>query len=67
MSDATDDLARQMTRKIVSEKRISPQGVRIKMDISILELRRERLDEEIKELKIKLRQVEKRERDLTNI
>jgi hypothetical protein len=66
MSDATDDLARQMTRKIVSEKRISPQVVRIKMDISILELRRERLDEEIdeeiKELKIKLRQVEKREK-----
>jgi hypothetical protein len=48
--------------KTISEKRISPQVVRIKMEISILELRRERLDEEIKELKIKLRQVEKREK-----
>jgi hypothetical protein len=54
MSDATDELAKCID--------FDPIVVRIKMDISILELRRERLDEEIKELKIKLRQAEKREK-----
>jgi len=51
MSDATDELARSF----------NPVVVRIKMEISILELKRERIEEEIKELKIKLCRAEKRE------
>ena len=54
-------------KKTVSEKRISPQVSRIKMEIAILELKRERLLEEIAQLKTRLRNVEKRERDLTTM
>jgi len=50
--DATDELARSF----------NPVVVRIKMEISILELKRERIEEEIKELKIKLCRAEKREK-----
>jgi hypothetical protein len=48
-------------KKTVSEKRVSPQVVQIKMEIALRELKRERLLEEIAKLKTSLRKVEKRE------
>jgi len=49
-------------KKTVSEKRVSPQVVQIKMEIALRELKRERLLEEIANLKTILRKVEKREK-----
>ena len=48
-------------KKTVSEKRVSPQVVQIKMEIALRELKRERLLEEIAKLKTQLRKAEKRE------
>jgi hypothetical protein len=53
---------KEQKAKTISEKRISPHVVQIQMEIAILELKRQRLLEEIAQLKTRLRKAEKREK-----